>query len=648
MVCKSSVIFLFYNFTLKITLVRIVCFMVCLFCLLGCANEQLNREHGQELCRALFRVGITEAYCDSIVFCSRELPVAMQVDVLLEAVRSDIGGNYQKKVKDWLEEAIQITPREKAAEVEMERFRYYFRTEWQRMDPIEREQEREKFVRLEEKYHLTSRQRAWYLFYKADIFARLNMLDSWIWMREALQLAKKEKMPVLQVRILEKFSNIALWGGDYDLAISNWKQAYQIRQREGLYTDRWEYWSRLQNYRFQAKRYSEVLEGWQELLRDPQAYHDPQNVIKILRNLVKVYQTVENLPDALRTLKELEGMEKSLFLKIGVWKDMAEIFQAQGETDSAGLYYRKAVETWEHAYPTRTLFTLFPAYSGYAHDLWEQGHKQEAIRLLEKATIKIPAFTVSEEAPVGGVYLKPYLKLVLQLSEYYRTAGKPALAMKMLFIRDSLRDRFAESDVWYKEMELTERYRNQELKVQLHFRDEQLRVRKRMLQGVVLLCVALAGIILMLWKLYRQKQHRLDDIYRKQKQLEQLEYRVSTLEVENPESQLFRRLEQLVVGQQLFRRPELSLDELCGQVGSNRTYVSACVNKEAGMNFNSWINKIRIDDVLKAIRAGERDLTDLYVAAGFASQTSFYRNFKLVTQMTPKQYLEREKRTVNE
>ena len=197
-------------------------------------------------------------------------------------------------------------------------------------------------------------------------------------------------------------------------------------------------------------------------------------------------------------------------------------------------------------------------------------------------------------------------------------------------------------------MELTERYRNQELKVQLHFRDEQLKVRKQMLQGVILLCVALVGIVLMLWKLYRQKQRRLDDIYRKQKQLERLESRTSMPDSGTPEAQLFCRLEQLVIEQQLFRRPELSLDDLCLQVGSNRTYVSACVNKEAGMNFNSWINKIRIDDVLKAIRAGERDLTDIYVAAGFASQTSFYRHFKLVTQMSPKQYLDREKRSENE
>ena len=165
-----------------------------------------------------------------------------------------------------------------------------------------------------------------------------------------------------------------------------------------------------------------------------------------------------------------------------------------------------------------------------------------------------------------------------------------------------------------------------------------------MLQGVAVLCMALAGIVLMLWKLYRQKQRRLDDIYRKQKQLERLEYRVSMSEVETPEAQLFMRLEQLVVERQLFRKPELSLDELCTEVGSNRTYVSACVNKEAGMNFTSWINKIRVDDVIKAIRAGEHDLTGLYIAAGFASQTSFYRNFKLVTQMTPKQYLEREKK----
>lgn len=622
--------------------------MMCLFLLPGCKDEPKDRERGQMLCQVLFRVGVTEAFCDSVILCSRDLPVSLQVDVLLEAVRSDIGRNYQEKVKSWLLEAIRIAPKDKAVEVEMERLRYYFRREWQNMEPDERKNEREKFVRLEKEHHLNARQRAWYLFYKAEIFARLNMLDSWIWMREALQLAEKEKLPILQIRILESFANIAVWGGDYDLGISHWKQAYQIRKQEGIFADPWEYWCRLQNYRFQAKRYPEVLQGWQELLHDPEVCHDPQNVVKILRSLVKVYETVEDLPNALSTLRRLERIERSVFLKTGIWKDMAEIFEAQGMTDSAGLYYGKAVKTWEETYHTRVLFGLFPAYSGYASVLWERGNKQEAVRLLERATAKVPDFSTSDSPPIGAVYLKPYLNLVLQLSEYYRAGGKPVEAMELLLLRDSLRDRFAESDIWYKELELTERYRNQELRVQLHFREEQLKVRKRMLQGVVLLCVALAGIILMLWKLYRQKQRRLDDIYRKQKQLERLEYRTSESEEESPEAQLFRRLEQMVVEQQLFRKPELSLDELCTQVGSNRTYVSACVNKEAGMNFNSWINKIRIDDVIKSIRAGEHDLTDLYLAAGFASQTSFYRNFKSVTQMTPKQYLDREKRSVDE
>lgn len=627
---------------------RILCFIFCLLWLIGCRNERIDRERGQELCKALFRVGVTEAFCDSIILCSKKLPIAIQVDVLLEAVRSDMGRNYQEKVRSWLREAVQIAPEEKAVEVQMESLRYYFRTEWQQLEAGEREREWEKFCHLGEIYRMTSPQRAWFLFYKADIFTRINMLDAWTWMREALRLAKKEKMSVLQVRILEKFANIAVWSGDYDLGISYWIQAYQIRQQEGLFIDRWEYWSRLQDYRFQAKRYSEVLRDWQNLLDDSQICSDPHFVAKVLRSMVKVYQTVENLPDALRVLRRVEKLEGSIFLKIGIWNDMAEIFQAQGNIDSTRLYHRKAVETWEKIYHTRILFGLFPAYSGYADELWEQGYRQKAICLLEKATAKVPDYSVSNNPPIGGIYLKPYLKLVRQLSNYYRAEGKPEQAMQMLYFRDSLRDKFAESDIWYKELELTERYRNQELRVQLHFLDEQLEVRKRMLWGVILLCVALAGIILMLWKLYRQKQHRLDDIYRKQKQLERLEYQVLSLEEETPESQLFRRLEQLVVGQQLFRRSELSLDELCMQVGSNRTYVSACVNKESGMNFNSWINKIRVDDVLKSIRTGNRDLTDLYMAAGFASQTSFYRNFKLVTQMTPKQYLDREKKLVNE
>lgn len=625
-------------------MIRFLYIFLCLYLFGGCGENRNVREQGDKWCYALFRNGLAESDCDSIIRLSLAASPEIRVDVLLEAVRSDVGAYEPHKVEGWLADAARVVPKQRRCEVEMEEFRWRLKREWQNLDTADMEKERKDFAGFESKYRFSSRQKAWFLYHKAIIFSRNDMLDTWTWMREALRLARRENLPMLEVRILERFANIAVWGGDYDLGVSYWREAYEIRKSKGMYADSWSYWVWQESCFFRIKRYTEALSCWRELLKEPGVADDDEVVVKVYYGMLKVFRAMENYTESLELLRKLEKMEKRLSGRAGVWKDMAEIFDLQERRDSSAVYYRKTVEFWEEKMSGRMLYALYPAYAGYARVLWNEGERAEAVRLLEKAVADIPRFCVSEDLPNGGIYLQPYLDIVMQLSGYYRTLGNTIPAIGMLLRRDSLKDKYAESDMWYKNMELTERYRNQDLKVRISWQEEQLKTRKYIIAGVVMLCVALAGIILMLWKLYRQKQHRLDEIYQKQKELERLEYQITSPVTETPETLLFQRLENLVLKEQLFRNPELSLEEVCTLVGSNRSYVSGCVNKCVNMNFSAWINKIRIDYVLKSIRAGEQDLTDLQVNAGFASPTSFYRNFKQVTRMTPKQYLERERK----
>jgi len=99
------------------------------------------------------------------------------------------------------------------------------------------------------------------------------------------------------------------------------------------------------------------------------------------------------------------------------------------------------------------------------------------------------------------------------------------------------------------------------------------------------------------------------------------------------------RLEQLMVEQQLYLQPQLKLADVVTALGSNRNYVYHAINVEMGKSFAEYVNSLRIEHAKKLIRS-HPDLSFVEVGSqsGFASQISFYRNFRLFVGVTPQEY----------
>lgn len=110
---------------------------------------------------------------------------------------------------------------------------------------------------------------------------------------------------------------------------------------------------------------------------------------------------------------------------------------------------------------------------------------------------------------------------------------------------------------------------------------------------------------------------------------------------------LYLRLQKQMYEEKLFLKPDFSRNDLCRLVGSNRMYVSTCINKYAEMNINLWINKARVNHSIHLIHSGETNLQELARASGFSSISTFYRSFKYFTLLSPKQYIERETQQEN-
>lgn len=107
--------------------------------------------------------------------------------------------------------------------------------------------------------------------------------------------------------------------------------------------------------------------------------------------------------------------------------------------------------------------------------------------------------------------------------------------------------------------------------------------------------------------------------------------------------ELFNKITTALREDKLFTNPNLTIQDLAAAVGSNRTYVSACINRRSNFSFSQLVAQYRIENA-KAILADPQYGTDhdavssAIALSGFTSDQTFYRIFKELTGQTPLQY----------
>lgn len=113
-------------------------------------------------------------------------------------------------------------------------------------------------------------------------------------------------------------------------------------------------------------------------------------------------------------------------------------------------------------------------------------------------------------------------------------------------------------------------------------------------------------------------------------------------------SELRTRIEQLMVQERLYLSPNLKIVDLVKQLNTNRNYIYRAINRGKGISFTEYVNGMRIDYAKNLIeRNPEMTLAEVALKSGFSSSTSFYRNFKSLTGMGPKDYLDSVKNKSN-
>lgn len=107
--------------------------------------------------------------------------------------------------------------------------------------------------------------------------------------------------------------------------------------------------------------------------------------------------------------------------------------------------------------------------------------------------------------------------------------------------------------------------------------------------------------------------------------------------------ELIHRIATVLREDKLFADSHLTIQDLANAVGSNRTYVSNCINRRTGLSFSQYIARYRVEYAQTILLDPQytddhEALTHAIASSGFSSDQAFYRIFKEVTGLTPLQY----------
>lgn len=151
--------------------------------------------------------------------------------------------------------------------------------------------------------------------------------------------------------------------------------------------------------------------------------------------------------------------------------------------------------------------------------------------------------------------------------------------------------------------------------------------------------LSLAKLIIIYWFTYRShSQYFVKNLFNdvestaSYKSIRTDTQRVSLLMIE---------IEEAIVKNELYLKPDLNINHLAEYVGEHPKLISKAINNLKEQNFNSYINKFRVDRVktlLNNHQISNFNIEGIGKLAGFKSNSSFYRAFNKETGLTPLAY----------
>ena len=141
---------------------------------------------------------------------------------------------------------------------------------------------------------------------------------------------------------------------------------------------------------------------------------------------------------------------------------------------------------------------------------------------------------------------------------------------------------------------------------------------------------AIVGVIMVV--IWRGKRLRSDNTTMAEEELD-----------DQSSKQLMQRITALMQHGQVYLQSELKLADMAAMLGVTQQQMTRCVKQETGLSFTLFANRYRIDHAKRIMQEQpDTKLASVALASGFTNETSFFRVFKAITGLTPKEWLTRQ------
>lgn len=322
--------------------------------------------------------------------------------------------------------------------------------------------------------------------------------------------------------------------------------------------------------------------------------------------------------------------------KIRLLDKMAEYYKLKGDAETAMTYYARALD---YSKISKDCVRGRDIFIGMSDACILLGNYDSALRYLDSALNQQGCDNTDYEG-LSKIYIKE--------SDIFEFRGDSNNAIECRkfadLYADSLKHQKFSDELVLKKMELAVKPVQLAMKNIELSRNDKIRTienQNLIINFLLAVFIFISFALFIYYRLYKNL---------KKTQRELATRTIEKLKITNPvsaeknklsdavEQDLLIKFEEEVLNKKAFLESNLTLNVIAEKLETNRSYISRIINTVYGMNFNDYINKLRINEACTIICNNTNPnftIDHLFSEVGFTGKSTFYAAFKKYTGVTP-------------
>lgn len=406
------------------------------------------------------------------------------------------------------------------------------------------------------------------------------------------------------------------------------------------------------------KELGKALEYYKKSLEIKREIDDKKGTANLLNNTASVYEEMQQLDDAMEMYIEAQKVYESIGDKSGLsasYNNIGSIFRKQNKPLFAIPLHKKSLELSQEIKSNRGILT---AYHSLAKDYMSLADYQNAKIYLIKTI----------ETDVSKKYPELKIAALQDLTDVYKATGNFAKALESLSSYSNLKDSIFSDKKLKQITQLQALYetekKDKEIELQqlnLSLKEAALNRERTIRYSVVVALIVTFAFLGGLIFLYFQKQSAYKVLLKQNLEIIQKERMILSLHESRTEppcskpqkyttslltdeqkDELLERVNCYMVESRSYLNPSYTIEDMAVEMGTNRRYLSQVINEKFGVNFNSFINELRIKEARRMLvdpKYYNLSLQGIAESVGFLSRASFNDAFKKFTGLTPSYFM---------